>query len=831
MTDPTLCRAPAAPCSSRKCAAWLLALATLLGLVVRGAQYAADRSYWHDEASLVLNIRGKTVARLFGRLDYNQAAPPMFLVAERGIFCALGGSELSLRLFPLLCGLASVVLFALLAHRLLPAPWDALATALFALSDTLIFHAVEVKPYGIDVFFTVLMLLLAVGARPGRPAARRLAFAALAATAAVFLSYTAVLVFAAISLALLPGVARCGGRGALVYAVCNLPVVLAFAAVLLISVKAQQNASLNDYWREAFLDWSRPWAWPWWFLRQMHSMCNYVNPGAGPVLLAALAGGVWALRARPAHLMMLAGPILIALLAAAAHRYPFDGARLTAFLTPCVLLLAAFGLRWIVQIAGPQLAMISLAPTAYVLILAAFWSGLHLLHPRNRGHLRPIAQYLHSHAQPGDGIYCLEQLEFECYWPANDPRVRWEMDPANQIPFNRFWIVWSFPNPVAEHRRDPLLKWAAEFATQKERITNNGGAAVLFQRVDGKLPLHPRPPPTGTHHKMMINSGDARDTTKVSKSCATLSYCESLRHSEIPHTPYPKPRATGRPLRAILMLLPIPHILGGGMAKSLAFIGLGIMGLPMAGHLLAAGHPLRVHTRTKSKAADLLSRGARWADSPADAAREADVVFICVPDTPDVQAVVLGADGIQASARAAMIVVDHSTISPAATREMAAALAGRGASFLDAPVSGGDVGAKNATLSIMVGGDQPAFAQVQPFLQLMGKTLTYCGPSGAGQLTKLVNQVLVSVTNLAVCEALAFAKANGLDLQKTLAAVGGGAAGSWQLNNLGPKMAAGDFAPGFTIKLQQKDLRLALEAAKERGLDLSALKLVHQLFC
>ena len=266
------------------------------------------------------------------------------------------------------------------------------------------------------------------------------------------------------------------------------------------------------------------------------------------------------------------------------------------------------------------------------------------------------------------------------------------------------------------------------------------------------------------------------------------------------------------------------------MLPKTAFIGLGIMGLPMAGHLLEAGYPLIVSTRTRAKAANLLSRGARWADSPNTAAEQADVIFICVPDTPDVEAVVLGEDGVIHAARPGLIVVDHSTISPSATRKMARRLADRGSAMLDAPVSGGDLGAKNATLSIMVGGDAAAFDRVKPLLERLGKTITHCGGSGTGQLTKLVNQILVSGTNLAVCEAMVFAIRNGLDPHKTLSAVGGGAASSWQLLNLGPKMIAEDFRPGFMIDLQQKDLRLCLQAAKEAGIELSALPLVHELF-
>jgi 3-hydroxyisobutyrate dehydrogenase len=262
----------------------------------------------------------------------------------------------------------------------------------------------------------------------------------------------------------------------------------------------------------------------------------------------------------------------------------------------------------------------------------------------------------------------------------------------------------------------------------------------------------------------------------------------------------------------------------------LAFIGLGIMGKPMAGHLLAAGYPLVVHTRSKNKADDLIARGATWAESPATAALHADVVFICVTDTPDVEAVLLGDTGLIHSAKPGLIVVDHSTISPGATREFAEKLKEHGTALLDAPVSGGDLGARNATLSIMVGGTEDAFEKVLPLLKVMGKTITHCGSSGTGQLTKLVNQILVSVTNLAVCEAMTLATAGGLDSAKTITAVAGGAAGSWQLNNLGPKMIAGDFAPGFMIDLQYKDLRLVLEAAAEAGVKLETTKRVTDLF-
>ncbi len=263
---------------------------------------------------------------------------------------------------------------------------------------------------------------------------------------------------------------------------------------------------------------------------------------------------------------------------------------------------------------------------------------------------------------------------------------------------------------------------------------------------------------------------------------------------------------------------------------TVAFIGLGVMGQPMAGNLLSAGHTVLLHNRTKSKANRLIARGARWAKTPADAAANAETVFVCVTDTSDVQAVLTGEDGVIEKIQSGTVVVDHSTISPSETRKLADALLSKGAQLIDAPVSGGDIGAREGTLSIMCGGDRGAFDRVEPLLRHMGKNITYCGPSGAGQFTKLVNQVLVSVTLLGVSEALIFAKKSGLNLETTLRALVGGAGSSWQLERLGPKMITSDNRPGFTVDLQQKDLRLLLQAAEESNTSLPAASLVHQLF-
>jgi 2-hydroxy-3-oxopropionate reductase len=260
------------------------------------------------------------------------------------------------------------------------------------------------------------------------------------------------------------------------------------------------------------------------------------------------------------------------------------------------------------------------------------------------------------------------------------------------------------------------------------------------------------------------------------------------------------------------------------------FIGLGIMGRPMAKNLLSAGHELTVWNRSRPGIDALVAAGAAEGSSPRDVAACSEAVITMVGDSPDVEEVALGSGGIVEGAHAGLVHVDMSTISPEVTRRVAAALGEAGVEMLDAPVSGGETGAINASLSIMVGGKKGVFERCHPLFQAMGKSVTYCGPSGAGQTVKLCNQVLVSVTNLAVCEALVLAKKAGVDPRTMVEAVSGGAAASWQLLNLAPKMLDGDLRPGFKVWHQQKDLRLALEVARGQALPLPATALVSQLF-
>lgn len=261
-----------------------------------------------------------------------------------------------------------------------------------------------------------------------------------------------------------------------------------------------------------------------------------------------------------------------------------------------------------------------------------------------------------------------------------------------------------------------------------------------------------------------------------------------------------------------------------------AFIGLGIMGRPMAKNLLTAGYELTAYNRGEGPRAELAAAGATIAATPREAALNAQVIITNVTDSPDVEAVTLGPEGVIHGASTSALLIDMSTISPAVTRRIGAALAERGVAMLDAPVSGGDQGAIAGTLAIMVGGAAADIERARPLLQAMGQRIVHCGPLGAGQTVKLCNQVAISGALLGVCEALVLARQSGVDPATMIEAISAGAAGSWQLSNLGPKMVARDFAPGFKVDLMRKDLRLALENAGEQAAALPGLALVSQLF-
>jgi 3-hydroxyisobutyrate dehydrogenase-like beta-hydroxyacid dehydrogenase len=257
-----------------------------------------------------------------------------------------------------------------------------------------------------------------------------------------------------------------------------------------------------------------------------------------------------------------------------------------------------------------------------------------------------------------------------------------------------------------------------------------------------------------------------------------------------------------------------------------AVIGLGTMGAPMAGHLLAAGHEVTVHNRTRERELPLAERGAARAATPAEAAAGAEAVLICVSDTPDLEAVLFGGDGVARGLAAGGTVVDCSTVSPSATSELAERLAAHGIGLVDAPVSGGSEGAQNGTLTIFVGGSPEHVERAQPILRAFGKRITHLGPSGSGQMAKAVNQVMIAGTYATVGEGIALAQAAGLPLEQLMEALSAGAASSWVLANRGQNMVDDSYPLGFKVSLHRKDVAIALDEAGRLGLDLGVSQIV-----
>lgn len=263
---------------------------------------------------------------------------------------------------------------------------------------------------------------------------------------------------------------------------------------------------------------------------------------------------------------------------------------------------------------------------------------------------------------------------------------------------------------------------------------------------------------------------------------------------------------------------------------AVGFIGIGVMGKSMARHIQQAGYRVHVYTRTSSKAEELIREGATWHETPGELAAACDAVITMVGYPRDVEGIFLGADGLVAHAKTGAYLIDMTTSSPLLAGRIYDACAAKGLHALDAPVSGGDIGARDAKLSIMVGGDQADFAAALPLLKLMGTNIVHQGKAGAGQHTKMCNQIAIASGMMGVCEALAYAQSAGLEADTVLKSIESGAAGSWSLSNLGPRMIAGNFEPGFYVKHFIKDMGIALEAAREMGLNTPGLALAESLY-
>lgn len=265
-------------------------------------------------------------------------------------------------------------------------------------------------------------------------------------------------------------------------------------------------------------------------------------------------------------------------------------------------------------------------------------------------------------------------------------------------------------------------------------------------------------------------------------------------------------------------------------SKKIGFVGTGVMGASIVKHLLNAGHEVTIYTRTKSKADELISLGAKWASSPAEASRGQQMIFTMVGYPADVEEVYNGNQGIFSAVSSGAIVVDMTTSEPTLAKKLYAQAKEIGLHSLDAPVSGGDIGAKNGTLSIMVGGDQEIFDQLQPVFELFGGNIVYQGNAGAGQHTKMCNQIAIAASMIGVCESMAYGLSAGLKMEDVLRSITAGAAGSWSLSNLAPRILKGDLEPGFYMKHFIKDMKIALDEAQRMNIQLPGLRLVKSMY-
>jgi len=485
--------APVARDDARRAVTLLLAAAILLGVGLRLKHYFARHAYWHDEASLVLNIFEKNAKQLLGPLDLAQAAAPGFLLLERGVYVLLGRSELAMRLPPLLASLAGIAIFSWLAWRLLASGNERggsrialLVIVLWSCAERLIWHAAEAKQYSIDVL--VALTLLAVALREDRNETARLVTCAAIAAVAVWFSHATAFVFGGVSLALLPAMIRSQrGRGMVTWMAANALFGVSFLALYFASVRNQQVNALYEYWAAGFVDFSKPWIIPVWMFRGMMGIANYALDLGGPVLLPLAALGAYVLwvHGRRQVLGVLVMPAVLVLVASAIRQYPFNGSRLTLFLTPNVFLLAGVGVVALIEWTGghPKWKWLAVAVPGYLLAVAAWWAIVYLVRPPIYGNMPAAVRYVAAHDAPQDVIYANKISEFRCYWPdAQQHQLRDAKELDTHVPDGRFWLVLSYRK---EKAIEEFVDDASRQAQQLDAFKVTGGAAMLFDGTNG----------------------------------------------------------------------------------------------------------------------------------------------------------------------------------------------------------------------------------------------------------------------------------------------------------------------------------------------------------
>lgn len=475
----------------------LLIVAVLLGAVCRMRQYLARTSYWNDEAFIVLNIVDHPHSWMLGPLDYNQAAPPAFLWIEQAAARLLGTSEYSLRLFPLLSGLAALGMFAVLAWRVMPGPAAVFATGWFAVAEKLVSYSAELKQYSSDAMVAVPLILLTIAPTGRGRASRRFLWVAATAAVAVWLSHPAVIVFAALSLALAVPCWREGWTGLGKWAAGNLLVLASFVTLYRHSIVHEQDPFLYRFWADGFPPAGHPSAAPRWLVSQLYELARqpFTTLKAVTAALAILGIADLMVRRQAVFLTACVAPVALSIAAAFAGKYPFAPSRLTMFLFPSLLFLCGAGARLLMAGKSPRLVWVGAVLPLALLVFGVVTAAGRVVHPHYYSHIRPVVQYVRAHRKAGDALYLLgspnadprtpwgRHMEFLCYWRNPDPPWQMTLPSADRLPA-RFWIVYPFTPGHPTDFIQPALDEAESVAIQRDQmIDKHGGAARLFERA------------------------------------------------------------------------------------------------------------------------------------------------------------------------------------------------------------------------------------------------------------------------------------------------------------------------------------------------------------
>ena len=474
----------------------LLLAVVVLGVTFRVVQYAWKTSLWHDEALVTLNLMHRSYAELARPLEYEQAAPPVFLWGEKWMLNHFGFGEYQLRLISLLCGVLAVPLFAWMAWRLFPAPVGLATAALFAFCDKLIWHSAEVKQYSGDVFAAVVLLFLVIGWRRPVSFVGRSLLVGVVAAVLVWFSFPAVFVFGGTSVVLLARLSRRGPpyavREIAAWTFANLLVLASFILLYATTVRGHA-AYLDNYWRQHFADWHRPWTVPLWVVTEVYRLCDHPYRSFGWLVLpVTIAGGAFLVRSQRSNVLLACViPIALCLVAAVAQQYPFTGERITLFLAPGLFLLFGAGMESLAAVKSWS----SLAAVLPLIVAGLVLDCNHLVRPHARSNIRQVVQYVREHRRAGEAI-CLvgegtsptahwvsgRTLELLCYWPDVPEPLYTEMRDLDQIREKRFWIVYAALPQHGSRYMQRLLDNSSQIATELEHYDIAGGGAHLFEK-------------------------------------------------------------------------------------------------------------------------------------------------------------------------------------------------------------------------------------------------------------------------------------------------------------------------------------------------------------